>query len=164
MAILNLPRLRAGLRAELGAFFPLLVLRYLEQQASAAPAAGRAAAAGGGSASGQQAQQPPDATNVLAALSALHGLLADPQLLVDLYVNYDCDLQAANLYECTVEVRASVARGPCSGCAAVLPASRRRCHMHRPNLAHCVSPLPVAVQCAGAEPADAPQRGCWEHC
>jgi brefeldin A-inhibited guanine nucleotide-exchange protein len=109
MAILNLPRLRTGLRAELGAFYPLLVLRYLEQQAAASAqrtaggAAGAAASSGGGAGSASQQQQP-DGVNVLAALSALQGLLADPQLLVDLYVNFDCDLQAGNLYERTVQV------------------------------------------------------------
>lgn len=29
-------------------------------------------------------------------------LCSDAQLVVDLFVNYDCDLQAANLYERTV--------------------------------------------------------------
>lgn len=95
----RLCRIRLGLRAELGAFYPLLVLRYLEQQqaylASAAAAAQQQQ---------QQQVQPPDPGNVSAALSALHGLLADPQLLVDLYVNFDCDLQAANLFERTVQV------------------------------------------------------------
>lgn len=80
MAILSLPRLRMGLRAELGAFYPLLVLRCLEQQQ-------------------------PEPANVQAALGALQGLLADHQLLVDLYVNFDCDLQASNLYERTVQVQ-----------------------------------------------------------
>jgi hypothetical protein len=88
-----------GLRAELGAFYPLLVLRYLEQQQ--AYLASTAAAA---QQQQQQQAQPPDPGNVSAALSALHGLLADPQLLVDLYVNFDCDLQAANLFERTVQV------------------------------------------------------------
>jgi hypothetical protein len=90
-------RIRLGLRAELGAFYPLLVLRYLEQQQAYLASA---------AAQPQQQQQihPPDASNVSAALSALHGLLADPQLLVDLYVNFDCDLQAANFFERTVQV------------------------------------------------------------
>ncbi|KAF8064597.1 BIG3 [Scenedesmus sp. PABB004] len=84
MAILCLPRLRLGLRAELGAFYPLLLLRCLE-------------GAGG------------EPANVAAALGALTGLLSEPQLLVDLYVNFDCDLQASNLYERTVQVLAKLA-------------------------------------------------------
>lgn len=78
-AILALPRLRLGLRAELGAFYPLLVLRPLEQEA-------------------------PDPTNLLGALGVLRALLSDPQLVVDLFINYDCDLQASNLFERTVQV------------------------------------------------------------
>jgi hypothetical protein len=90
-----------GLRAELGAFYPLLVLRYLEQQQ-----AYLACAAAAAQPPPQQQQQvaPPDPGNVSAALSALQGLLGDPQLLVDLFVNFDCDLQAANLFERTVQV------------------------------------------------------------
>ncbi len=82
-AILTLPRLRLGLRAELGAFYPLLVLRPLEQEA-------------------------PDPANLATALGAIQGLVADPRLLVDVFVNYDCDLQAPNLYERTMQVGAPV--------------------------------------------------------
>jgi brefeldin A-inhibited guanine nucleotide-exchange protein len=96
VALLCLPRLRAGLRAELGAFYPLLVLRCLEQQSQLL---------------GQAQQQPTEReqlqqqqANVIAALGALQGLLVEPQLLVDLFVNFDCDLQASNLYERTVQV------------------------------------------------------------
>jgi brefeldin A-inhibited guanine nucleotide-exchange protein len=78
-AILSLPRLRLGLRAELGAFYPLLVLRPLEQEA-------------------------PEPQGLQAALGTLRALVGDPQLVVDLFVNYDCDLQASNLYERTVQV------------------------------------------------------------
>lgn len=98
----QLCRVRLGLRAELGAFYPLLVLRYLEQQQAYLACA--AAAAQPPPQQHQQQVQPPDPGNVSAALSALHGLLADPQLLVDLFVNFDCDLQAANLFERTVQV------------------------------------------------------------
>lgn len=92
-------RIRLGLRAELGAFYPLLVLRYLEQLQAYLASTSAAAQQ-----QQQQQVQPPDPGNVSAALSALHLLLADPQLLVDLYVNFDCDLQAANLFERTVQV------------------------------------------------------------
>ena len=34
-----------------------------------------------------------------AALEAICTLCAEPQLMVDLFVNFDCDLQAANLFE-----------------------------------------------------------------
>jgi hypothetical protein len=78
-SILSLPRLRLGLRAELGAFYPLLLLRPLEQEA-------------------------PDLGTLTAALGTLKALMGDPQLVVDLFINYDCDLQASNLFERTVQV------------------------------------------------------------
>jgi hypothetical protein len=78
-AILSLPRLRLGLRAELGAFYPLIILRLLEQPS-------------------------PSHDNLMAALTVLYELLVDPQLLVDIFVNFDCDMQASNLYERTVQV------------------------------------------------------------
>jgi hypothetical protein len=74
------------------------VLRHLEQQQ-----AYLASAAAGTPATAAQQQQP-DPANVAAALSALQSLLTDPQLLVDLFVNFDCDLQAANLFERTMQV------------------------------------------------------------
>ena len=55
-------------QAELGAFYPLLLLRPLEGDA---PDAGAA-----------------------AALDGLRAVAAQPQLLVDLFVNFDCDMQA----------------------------------------------------------------------
>ena len=35
----------------------------------------------------------------MAALEAISAMCRQPQLMVDLFVNYDCDLNAANLYE-----------------------------------------------------------------
>ncbi len=36
---------------------------------------------------------------LMAVLDALQALCAEGQVMVDLFVNYDCDLQAANLFE-----------------------------------------------------------------
>ncbi|WIA39187.1 hypothetical protein OEZ86_005312 [Tetradesmus obliquus] len=104
VALLCLPRLRAGLRAELGAFYPLLVLRCLEQQVQLLGAAQQQPA------EREQLQQ--HQANVVAALGALQGLLVEPQLLVDLYVNFDCDLQASNLYERTVQALSKLSQAP----------------------------------------------------
>ena len=41
----------------------------------------------------------PDTAQLTAVLDALHALCAEGQVMVDLFVNYDCDLQAANLFE-----------------------------------------------------------------
>jgi hypothetical protein len=79
------------------------VLRYLEQQQAYLTATAAAAQQPQPQQLTQQVQAP-DPASVSAALSALHGLLNDPQLLVDMYVNFDCDLQAANLFERTVQV------------------------------------------------------------
>ncbi len=71
-------------QAELGAFYPLLVLRPLElEEPGAADLAGAA-----------------------AVLPCLGALCSEAQLLVDMFVNYDCDLRAPNLYERTVQVGA----------------------------------------------------------
>ncbi|WIA18888.1 hypothetical protein OEZ85_003561 [Tetradesmus obliquus] len=104
VALLCLPRLRAGLRAELGAFYPLLVLRCLEQQVQLLGVAQQQPA------EREQLQQ--HQANVVAALGALQGLLVEPQLLVDLYVNFDCDLQASNLYERTVQALSKLSQAP----------------------------------------------------
>ncbi|BDA49435.1 probable Brefeldin A-inhibited guanine nucleotide-exchange protein [Coccomyxa sp. Obi] len=76
-AVLLQPKLRSGLKAEMGAFYPLLLLRPLEAER-------------------------PEPGQLMAALSALERLCGQAQFLVDLFVNYDCDLQAANLFERTV--------------------------------------------------------------
>lgn len=76
-------KLRAGLKAELGALYPLLLLKPLE---------GLGGPGGGGAA---PAAVPPEA-GPHAALMAAEGLLhvaGRPQVLVDLFVNYDCSLQ-----------------------------------------------------------------------
>ncbi|KAG1671977.1 hypothetical protein FOA52_013349 [Chlamydomonas sp. UWO 241] len=70
-------KLRTMLKAELGAFYPLFVLRPLEL--------------------GRQ-----DLPTLHTVLVAIRPLCAEPQLLVDLFVNYDCDLQAPCLYERTI--------------------------------------------------------------
>ena len=68
VALLFRPPLRNALKAEMCAFFPLLLLRAMESE-NVSPAA------------------------LTASLLAAARLCADPQLLVDIYVNYDCDLQ-----------------------------------------------------------------------
>ena len=62
-----LPRLSL-LQAELGAFYPLYVLRPLE--------------------TGRH-----DLHTLYTVLSSVRLMCCEPQLLVDIFVNYDCDLQ-----------------------------------------------------------------------
>ena len=49
-----------------------------------------------------------DPVQLVAVLEALKSLCADGQLMVDLFVNYDCDLQASNLFERTLKGLAKV--------------------------------------------------------
>ncbi len=81
-AIIASPRLREFLKAEVGALYPLLLLRPLE------------------------AERPESPYQVLAALTGSASVCSSPQVLVDIFVNYDCNLQAANLFERTIKLLA----------------------------------------------------------
>ena len=70
-----LSRFRGGLKAEIGVFFPMIVLRVLENM------------------SYSNFQQK------TIVLRFLEKLTADPQILVDLFVNYDCDVDSTNVFE-----------------------------------------------------------------
>lgn len=74
-ALLSAKSLREGLKAEIGALYPLLFLRPLE------------------------ADRADSQAHVTAALQGLMSICGSPQILVDVFVNYDCNLQAANLFE-----------------------------------------------------------------
>ena len=73
-AVLTRTPLRQTLKAEMGAFLPLLLLRPLEAEHAS-----------------------PEAID--AALAASLAVAGAAQLMVDLFVNYDCDLQAVNVFE-----------------------------------------------------------------
>lgn len=90
----------------MGAFYPLLLLRPLE-----------AGSLGAG-----------DLAAVAAVLPCLRQLCAEPQLLVDVFVNYDCEMRAPNLYERTVQVGcpAGMAGGVCV-CGRGRPTGRVGC-------------------------------------
>ncbi|KAL2249198.1 UNVERIFIED_CONTAM: Brefeldin A-inhibited guanine nucleotide-exchange protein 5, partial [Sesamum indicum] len=59
-------------KAEIGVFFPVIILRSLDGS---------------------------DLNQKLSVLRMLEKVCKDPQMLVDLYVNYDCDLESPNLFE-----------------------------------------------------------------
>ncbi|KAK4487864.1 hypothetical protein RD792_003601 [Penstemon davidsonii] len=77
-------RFRESLKVEVGVFFPLIVLRALDGS---------------------------DLIQKLSVLRMLEKVCKDPQLLVDLYVNYDCDLKAPNLFEKMVASLSKIAQG-----------------------------------------------------
>ncbi|CAI7816305.1 unnamed protein product [Closterium sp. NIES-54] len=85
-------RFRESLKAEIGLFFPLVVLRSLDS---------------------------PDITPTqrLGLLRVLERLTAEPQLLADVFVNYDCDLDASNLFERMVTSLERLAQMPVVGIA-----------------------------------------------
>ncbi|XP_042503350.1 brefeldin A-inhibited guanine nucleotide-exchange protein 5 [Macadamia integrifolia] len=79
-------RFRESLKGEIGVFFPLIVLRSLD--GSDCPLNQRA-----------------------SVLRMLEKICKDPQMLVDIYVNYDCDLEAPNLFERMVTALSRIAQG-----------------------------------------------------
>ena len=85
-----LTKFRTSIKAEVGFFFPMLMLKPLEvvHGAPLAPYSQRA-----------------------ILLMCLHKLCADAQLLVDLFVNFDCHLDASNLFERLVNSLVRVAQG-----------------------------------------------------
>lgn len=68
-------RFRAGLKAEIGVFFPMIVLRVLENVAQ------------------------PNIQQKMIVLRFLEKLCDDSQILVDIFLNYDCDVNSSNIFE-----------------------------------------------------------------
>jgi len=68
-------RFRAGLKAEIGVFFPMIVLRVLENVAQ------------------------PNFQQKMIVLRFLEKLCEDSQILVDIFINYDCDVNSSNIFE-----------------------------------------------------------------
>ncbi|XP_068661146.1 brefeldin A-inhibited guanine nucleotide-exchange protein 5-like isoform X2 [Aristolochia californica] len=79
-------RFRESLKGEVGVFFPLIILRSLDS--SDTPLNQRA-----------------------SVLRMLEKVCKDPRLLVDIFVNYDCDLEAPNLFERMVHSVSKIAQG-----------------------------------------------------
>lgn len=68
-------RFRSGLKGEIGIFFPMLVLRVVENVLQ------------------------PSFLQKMTVLSLLEKICHDPQIIVDIFVNYDCDMDAPNVFE-----------------------------------------------------------------
>eukprot|EP00250_Pteridium_aquilinum_P020997 c25007_g1_i1 orf=351-5705(+) len=80
-------RFRAGLKAEIGVFFPMIVLRVLENVAQA------------------------NFAQKTVVLRFLEKLCVDSQILVDVFVNYDCDVNSSNIFERMVNGLLKTAQG-----------------------------------------------------
>ena len=70
-----LSRFRSGLKEEIGIFFPMLVLRVLENV------------------------HQPSFLQKMTVLNLLEKICKESQVLIDIFVNYDCDVDASNIFE-----------------------------------------------------------------
>ena len=109
---------RRDLKAEIGVFYPMIFLRPIEPPAGGSGGGmGGGGGGGGGGLAGLPSSVPsssfpqPDTAQKAVALRCLHALCSDGQILVDLFVNYDCDLGGANLFERTITALVRVAQG-----------------------------------------------------
>ncbi|CAN8276341.1 unnamed protein product [Cochlearia groenlandica] len=91
-----LTKLRSVLKAEIGIFFPMIVLRVLENVLQ------------------------PSFLQKMTVLNLLDKMSQDSQLIVDIFVNYDCDVDSANILERIVNGLLKTALGPPTGSSTTL--------------------------------------------
>lgn len=91
-----LTKFRSGLKAEIGIFFPMLVLRVLENVLQ------------------------PSFLQKMTVLNLLDKISQDSQIMVDIFVNYDCDVDSPNIFERIVNGLLKTALGPPSGSTTTL--------------------------------------------
>ncbi|KAG9160098.1 hypothetical protein Leryth_022706 [Lithospermum erythrorhizon] len=84
-------RFRAGLKTEIGVFFPMIVLRVLENVAR------------------------PNFRQKITVLRFLEKLCFDSQILVDIFLNYDFDVNSSNIFQRTVNGLFKTAQGVSPG-------------------------------------------------
>ncbi|TYH94023.1 hypothetical protein ES332_A12G013100v1 [Gossypium tomentosum] len=89
---------RSGLKAEIGIFFPMLILRVLENILQ------------------------PCFVQKMTVLNLLEKIVGDPQIIIDIFVNYDCDVDSPNIFERIVNGLLKTALGPPSGSTTTLSA------------------------------------------
>ena len=70
-----LSKFRSVLKEEIGVFFPMLILRVLENVLQ------------------------PSFLQKMTVLNLLEKISQDSQIIVDIFVNYDCDVDAPNMFE-----------------------------------------------------------------
>ncbi|KAG6499169.1 hypothetical protein ZIOFF_038925 [Zingiber officinale] len=89
-------RFRPGLKAEIGVFFPMVVLRVLENVTQ------------------------PNFQQKMIVLRFMEKLCIDSQILVDIFLNYDCDVHSSNVFERIVNGLLKTAQGPPPGTPTTL--------------------------------------------
>ncbi|KAI3795646.1 hypothetical protein L1987_38302 [Smallanthus sonchifolius] len=87
---------RSVLKSEIGIFFPMLILRVLENILQ------------------------PSFIQKMTILHLLDKLSQDPQVMIDIFVNYDCDVDSPNIFERTVNGLLKTALGPPPGSTTTL--------------------------------------------
>ncbi|OAY54721.1 brefeldin A-inhibited guanine nucleotide-exchange protein 1 isoform X1 [Manihot esculenta] len=95
-----LSKFRSGLKAEIGIFFPMLILRVLENV------------------------NQPSFLQKMIVLNFLEKIAQDSQIIVDIFVNYDCDVDAPNVYERIVNGLLKTALGPPPGSTTTLSSAQ----------------------------------------
>ncbi|KAI4297867.1 hypothetical protein L6164_037728 [Bauhinia variegata] len=86
-----LSKFRSGLKKEIGMFFPMFILRVLENALQ------------------------PSFLQQMTVLNLLDKISQDPHIIIDIFVNYDCDLDASNIFERIVNGLLKAAVGPPAG-------------------------------------------------
>ncbi|XP_051130955.1 brefeldin A-inhibited guanine nucleotide-exchange protein 1-like [Andrographis paniculata] len=86
-----LSKFRYGLKSEIGIFFPMLILRVLENVLQ------------------------PSFLQKMTVLSLVEKFSQDSQGIIDIFVNYDCDVDSPNIFERTVNGLLKTAQGPPPG-------------------------------------------------
>ncbi|XP_019460867.1 PREDICTED: brefeldin A-inhibited guanine nucleotide-exchange protein 1-like [Lupinus angustifolius] len=86
-----LSKFRSALKKEIGMFFPMLILRVLENVLQ------------------------PSFLQKMTVLSLLDKVSQDPHIIIDIFVNYDCDVDASNIFERIVNGLLKTALGPPTG-------------------------------------------------
>ncbi|XWS54428.1 hypothetical protein CRYUN_Cryun10bG0088600 [Craigia yunnanensis] len=93
-----LTKFRSGLKAEIGIFFPMLILRVLENVLQ------------------------PSFLQKMTVLNLLEKIAGDSQIIIDIFVNYDCDVDSPNIFERIVNGLLKTALGPPPGSTTTLSA------------------------------------------
>ncbi|KAJ0076532.1 hypothetical protein Patl1_35588 [Pistacia atlantica] len=91
-----LSKYRSGLKAEIGIFFPMLILRVLENVLQ------------------------PSFLQKMTVLNLLEKISHDSQIVIDIFVNYDCDVDSPNIFERIVNGLLKTALGPTPGSTTTL--------------------------------------------
>ncbi|EEE66036.1 brefeldin A-inhibited guanine nucleotide-exchange protein 1 isoform X1 [Oryza sativa Japonica Group] len=91
-----LSRFRSGLKEEIGLFFPMLILRVLENVLQ------------------------PSFLQKMTVLNFLEKICKEPQVIIDIFVNYDCDVDAPNIFERIVNGLVKTALGVPAGSTTTL--------------------------------------------